>query len=67
MTADDLDTIYGEIARAITSTGDAAAPLFLARLALLALCELDDADKALALIRSAQTVEGDRVAGLTET
>jgi hypothetical protein len=57
MTADDLDTIYGEIARAITSAGDGAAPLFLARLALLALCELDDADRALALIRAAQAVE----------
>ena len=60
MTADDLDMIYGEIARAITSAGDAAAPLFLARLALLALCELDDPDKALALIRSAAAQPDDR-------
>ncbi len=42
MTDADLDAAYSSLCRTMTTLGEARAPLFLARLALLALTRIDD-------------------------
>jgi hypothetical protein len=46
MTEPQLDEIYTQTCRTMSALGDAKAPLFLARLCLLLIHELDDADRA---------------------
>ena len=46
MTDTELDAVYTRLCQTMTGLGEAQAPLFLARLALLALTELDDAELA---------------------
>lgn len=49
----DLDAVYTELCQALTTLGEPQAPLMLARFALLAITELDDADTARRLIAAA--------------
>lgn len=42
MTESELDDIYTQLCRTMTDLGQARAPLFLARFALLAIAEIDD-------------------------
>lgn len=53
MTESELDNIYTQLCRTMTDLGEARAPLFLARLALLAINEIDDAVAAQRLIADA--------------
>jgi hypothetical protein len=55
MTEMELDSIYGELCRALTQVGEASASLFLARFALLAIGEIGDAGRARALLTNALT------------
>ena len=48
-----VDAVYTSLCRQMTELGEAQAPLFLARLALLAFERLDDADAAQGLIGDA--------------
>lgn len=57
MTESELDSLYGELSRALSEVGEAAAPLFLARFALLAIGEIDDVGRVRALLTSAQRAE----------
>ncbi|SIT41109.1 conserved hypothetical protein [Paraburkholderia ribeironis] len=54
MTDSELDLVYTTLCTTLTSAGEAQAPLYLARLALLCLAELDDPQRALLLIESAR-------------
>jgi hypothetical protein len=54
MTESELDTIYTQLCRTMTDLGEARAPLFLARLVLLAIGEIDDAAAAQRLIADAR-------------
>jgi len=54
MTESDLDSLYGELCRAVTEVGEARAPLFLARFALLAIGHIDDPERVRALLASAR-------------
>lgn len=49
----ELDQVYTQLCRTMTTLGEAQATLYLARLALLALHRLGDAPTALALVDSA--------------
>ncbi|HEX8758015.1 MAG TPA: hypothetical protein VF745_16890 [Steroidobacteraceae bacterium] len=42
LTAEELDTLYGELCRSLTAAGEARAQLLLARFALLAIGAIDD-------------------------
>jgi hypothetical protein len=53
MTDSERDAVYTGLCRQMTELGEAQAPLFLARLALLAFERLDDAEAALGLIGDA--------------
>jgi hypothetical protein len=53
MTESELDDLYTQLCRTMTDLGEARAPLFLARLALLALDEIDDTAAAGRLIAAA--------------
>lgn len=54
MTDSDLDLVYTTLCKTLTAEGEAQAPLYLARLALLCLTELDDPQRALSLIDAAR-------------
>lgn len=53
MTDTELDLVYTTLCKTLTDLGEAQAPLYLARLALLALHRLGDAPTALALVQDA--------------
>lgn len=53
MTDSERDAVYTSLCRQMTDLGQAQAPLFLARLALLAFERLDDAESAQVLIDEA--------------
>jgi hypothetical protein len=57
MTDAELDTVYTTLCKTMTQVGEANAPLFLARFALLAIQEIDDAGAALGLIEAAGASE----------
>jgi hypothetical protein len=57
MTDSELDSIYGELANALTEIGESRAPLLLARFALLAIGEIDDRERIRALLKSARELE----------
>jgi hypothetical protein len=54
MTDSDLDRVYTTLCQTLSAEGEAQAPLYLARLALLSLTELDNAQRALSLIEAAR-------------
>ncbi|MFM0339689.1 hypothetical protein [Paraburkholderia fungorum] len=54
MTDSDLDLVYTTLCKTLTTEGEAQTPLYLARLALLCMTELDDTQRALALIDAAK-------------
>ena len=54
MTDSDLDVVYTTLCKTLTNEGEAQAPLYLARLALLCMTELNDTQTALSLIEAAQ-------------
>ena len=54
MTDSDLDVVYTTLCKTLTTEGEAQAPLYLARLALLCMTELNDAQRALSLIEAAR-------------
>jgi hypothetical protein len=53
MTADELDALYTELCRTMTALGEPQAALYLARFALLAIVEIDDAAALRRMIRDA--------------
>ena len=53
MNDQDLDVVYTQLCRTMTNLGEDNAPLFLARLALLAITEIGNADIAQRLIADA--------------
>lgn len=53
MKDDELDSIYGELCRAVTEVGEARAALLLARFALLAIGEIGDYARLRSLLASA--------------
>jgi hypothetical protein len=53
MTDAELDVVYTRLCRTMTELGEANAPLFLARFALLAIEKIGDADASLGLIDAA--------------
>jgi hypothetical protein len=53
MTETELDSLYGELCRALSQVGEAGAALFLARFALLAIDEIDNAGRVRELLASA--------------
>ena len=53
MTDSELDAVYTQLCNTMTALGEAQAPLFLARLALLALTELGDSEAAQRLLADA--------------
>jgi hypothetical protein len=53
MTDSDLDNVYARLCKAMTQVGEANAPLFLARFAMLAIDTIDDPAVALNLIDDA--------------
>jgi hypothetical protein len=57
MTESDLDGLYGELCRVLTEVGETRALLLLARFALLAIGEIDDVERARALLVSARDFE----------
>jgi hypothetical protein len=54
MTDSDLDLVYTTLCKTLTAEGEAQAPLYLARLVLLCMTELDDPQRALSLIEAAR-------------
>jgi hypothetical protein len=54
MTDSDLDLVYTTLCKTLTNEGEAQTPLYLARLVLLCMAELDDPQRALLLIESAR-------------
>lgn len=54
MTDSDLDRVYTALCQTLTTEGETQGPLYLARLALLFITELDDAQRALSLIEAAR-------------
>ncbi|WP_321885480.1 hypothetical protein [Paraburkholderia bannensis] len=54
MTDSELDAVYTRLCKTMTNLGEANAPLFLARFALLAVERIGDAQAALNLIEAAQ-------------
>lgn len=57
MTESDLESLYGELCRALTEAGEQHAALFLARFALLAIGEIDDVERVRELLESARRFE----------
>jgi hypothetical protein len=57
MTETQLDSLYGELCRTLSEVGEARAPLFLARFALLAIGEIDDVERVRALLAHSQLNE----------
>ncbi|MBP0592298.1 hypothetical protein J8I87_21710 [Paraburkholderia sp. LEh10] len=53
MTDAELDTVYTRLCKTMTQVGEANAPLFLARFALLAIEQIGNADVAVRLIDAA--------------
>jgi hypothetical protein len=53
MTEAELDSLYGELCLALSQVGEAGAALFLARFALLAIDEIDNAERVRVLLMSA--------------
>ncbi|HWT37607.1 MAG TPA: hypothetical protein VN289_15070 [Paraburkholderia sp.] len=53
MTDAELDVVYTRLCKTMTQLGEASAPLFLARFALLAIEKIGDADVSLGLIEAA--------------
>ena len=49
----ELDAVYTRLCKTMTELGEARSPLFLARFALLAIDQIDDANAALQLIDDA--------------
>lgn len=60
MTDDELDTVYGELCRALTCCGAARADLLLARFALLAMVAIDDVDRIRELLAGACRADAPR-------
>jgi hypothetical protein len=58
MTDAELDHVYTRLCRTMTELGEANAPLFLARFALLAIERLDDSETSLRLIENASADVG---------
>jgi hypothetical protein len=56
MTDAELDSVYTTLCKTMTQVGEADAPLFLARFALLAIQKIGDVEVALGLIEAA-TIE----------
>ncbi|WP_168790337.1 hypothetical protein [Paraburkholderia aromaticivorans] len=54
MTDSDLDLVYTTLCKTLTNEGEAHAPLYLGRLAMLCLTELDNPRRALSLIEAAR-------------
>ncbi|HXZ07698.1 MAG TPA: hypothetical protein VEI25_06545 [Paraburkholderia sp.] len=54
MTDTELDTVYTRLCKTMTELGEAHAPLFLARFALLAIDRIGDADAAMHLVANAR-------------
>ncbi|MDR3097970.1 MAG: hypothetical protein LBV73_12965 [Paraburkholderia sp.] len=54
MTDSELDTVYTRLCKTMTELGEANAPLFLARFALLAVERIGNAQAALGLIDAAR-------------
>jgi hypothetical protein len=53
----ELDSVYGELCRAISEVGEAHAPLLLARFSLLAIGEIADAERVRCILASARDFE----------
>ncbi len=53
MTASELDAVYTRLCQAMTTLGEPAATLFLARFALLAITHIDDSSAVTRLIDDA--------------
>jgi hypothetical protein len=53
----ELDSVYGEVCRAISEVGEAHAPLLLARFALLAIGEIGDVERVRRILTSARDCE----------
>lgn len=60
MTDDELDTLYGELCRALTRVGEERAQLLLARFALLAMAAIDDSARIRELLDRAGRMEAPR-------
>ncbi|MFL9910174.1 hypothetical protein [Paraburkholderia sp. RL17-337-BIB-A] len=54
MTDSELDLVYTTLCKTLTAEGEAQAPLYLARLALLSMTEIGDPQRALSLIEAAR-------------
>ncbi|HEX3637741.1 MAG TPA: hypothetical protein VHV99_20085 [Paraburkholderia sp.] len=54
MTDSELDLVYTTLCKTLTAEGEAQAPLYLARLALLSMTEIGDTQRALSLIEAAR-------------
>jgi hypothetical protein len=54
MTDAELDVVYTKLCKTMTQLGEANAPLFLARFALLAIEKIGDQDDVVALIEAAR-------------
>ncbi|NKJ49961.1 hypothetical protein CIC12_25160 [Burkholderia sp. SG-MS1] len=54
MTDSDLDLVYTTLCKTLTAEGEAQTPLYLARLVLLCMTDLDDPQRALSLIEAAR-------------
>ncbi|CAB3793629.1 hypothetical protein [Paraburkholderia fynbosensis] len=54
MTDSDLDLVYTTLCKTLTAEGEAQTPLYLARLVLLCMTELDGPRRALSLIEAAR-------------
>ena len=59
MTDAELDAVYTRLCKTMTELGEACAPLFLARFALLAIEKIGDADVSLGLIDAARDGAGE--------
>lgn len=66
MTDSDLDLVYTTLCKTLTAEGEAHAPLYLARLALLCMTELDDPQRALSLIDAAKLAASQEVAAVAK-
>ena len=53
----ELDSVYGELCRAISEVGEAHAPLLLARFSLLAIGEIADVERVRCILTSARDFE----------
>jgi hypothetical protein len=57
----ELDSVYGELCRAISEVGEAHAPLLLARFALLAIGEIGDVEQVRRILTCARDCEAGAV------